>query len=192
MFGGVAAIAIVAIWYFMIFGKIGSDTDAVSDEIDAARAEQQSLEAELRQLEAIEERLPETQAELEDLRGALPQAPQLAAFINEANAIAAATRVSWVSVSPSEPIQTGSVATTQMTIEVGGGYYEVLDYLHRLEGISRLVVVDSLNLTAEGGEQGAVAGAPQLRASLVARMFSLGTASTVPTTTTVPAGTGQV
>jgi hypothetical protein len=45
---------------------------------------------------------------------------------------------------------------------VKGGYYQVLDYLNRLESIPRLVVVDQVSLAAADatGAGGAAVGGP--------------------------------
>jgi hypothetical protein len=37
---------------------------------------------------------------------------------------------------------------------VDGGYFQVLDYLNRLEAMDRIVVVDTLSLAPSGAEDG--------------------------------------
>ncbi|MEA3020026.1 MAG: Pilus assembly protein PilO, partial [Actinomycetota bacterium] len=61
---------------------------------------------------------------------------------------------------------------------VSGGYFEVLDYLDRLNALPRIVVVDSLGLTT--GDAGKT-----ITVSVTARMFSMTAPQVAPTTTTV-------
>lgn len=193
--GVAAALVVVVLWWLLVFSGIRSDTSDVEDEVEAARQERQSLQAQLDRLEDLEARGPEIEAQLLALREALPEQPDLASFITQAYDIGNAAGVVWVSVAPSDPVQTGAVATIQLTVEVQGGYFQVLDYLDRLEELPRFVTVDSISVSTDdaSGGQGAGAsfgGAPGLRASLTARMFSLSAVrEPVATTTTSVPGT---
>lgn len=199
--GAVAAVLVVVLWWMFVFSGMRSEASDVDDDIDAARQERSSLEAQLRQLEELEANSAETEAVLTELRDMLPQVPDLATFIEQANLLGQSAGVNWVSVSPSPPIQQGSVAVTQMSIEVEGGYFQVLEYLRQLEDLQRLVVVDGVSLavgtaTDTGGGDVPPVNldfAPILHASLTARMFSLGvdTAPAASATTTVPPVTEQ-
>lgn len=203
--GIAAAVLVVVLWWMFVFSGIRSDTDDVKDEIEAARREESSLRAQLDELEAIEEQGPEIAAQLAELEDALPQYPDLAEFVTEANAIAESSGITWLSIAPSEPVPVGTIGEIGMNIQVQGGYFQVLDYLNRLEEIDRLVVVDSITLNAgdgteagsgTGGDTGGdlfVGGAPQLSAALTARMFTLSTSTVDPgasaTSTTVAGDT---
>ena len=69
------------------------------------------------------------------------------------------------------PTTTGSTDTVQISMELEGGYFEVLDYLNRLENMPRLVVVDQVSLSA-AEDTADTGGAPSLTASLTGRIFS--------------------
>ena len=64
-------------------------------------------------------------------------------------------------------------------MQVSGTFQQVFDYLRRLELLDRLVVVDSLQLSA-GAAEGA--GPSRLEADIKARIFSTGTAAPVAAT----------
>jgi len=91
-----------------------------------------------------------------------------------------------------------SPSAITVSLEAAGGYFQVLDFLNRLDDLPRVVVVDSLSLTsAEGAAGGEGAAAPQkLAMSITARMFTTapppaaeGEAdTTASTTTTAPSG----
>ena len=169
--GALAAVLVIAVWWMFVFSPVRSDTSTVNTEIDSAQADTQSLEAENKQLEDLEARAPELKADVDRLSAAVPTTPELASFIDAANALGVETGVTWVSVSPTPPATTGSTDTVQISMELEGGYFEVLDYLNRLENMPRLVVVDQVSLSASE-DTADTGGAPSLTASLTGRIFS--------------------
>jgi len=191
--GALGAVLIVALWWMFVFSGIRSESSDVSGEIDTARAETRSLETNLKQLEDLEARAPETEALLGELQAAVPQEAELASFIDEANALGTDTGVTWVSVTPAPPTAAGSTGTIQFTMVVEGGYFQVLDYLNRVENMTRLVVVDGITVD-EGGAAEGEDGPPTLTATLTARMFTQNAPSSVDGATTAPevAGGGGV
>jgi Tfp pilus assembly protein PilO len=188
--GVLAAVLIVAAWWMLLFSPARSDAHKVDSEVKAAKAKSLSLETEEKQLEDLEQRAPQIQADRDRLRSAVPDQPELATFIEQANQLGTDTGVTWVSVSPSEPGAGTAAGEINVGLEVKGGYYQVLDYLNRLESIPRLVVVDQVSLTASdasGAGGAAVGGPPQLTASLTARMFDSGATAVSPDGSTTPA-----
>jgi Tfp pilus assembly protein PilO len=182
--GVLAAVLIVAAWWVFLFSPARSDAKKVESEVKAAKAKSLSLETEQKQLEDLEKRAPQIQADRDRLRNAVPDQPELASFIEQANQLGIDTGVKWVSVSPTEPGAGAAAGTIQVSMQVTGGYYQVLDFLNRLESIPRLVVVDQVSLTASTADAG---GPPQLNASLTARMFDSGATSVSPDGSTTPA-----
>ena len=170
--GALAAVLVLAVWWMFVFSPVRSDTSKVNAEIDSAKADTQSLEAENKQLEDLQARAPELQADLDRLSAAVPTSPELASFIDAANALGVETGVTWVSVSPTPPAAGGSADTVQLSMELEGGYFQVLDYLNRLESMPRLVVVDQVSLSASEDTATNTGGAPKLNASLTGRIFS--------------------
>jgi Tfp pilus assembly protein PilO len=188
-FSVLAVVMVVALWWVFVFSGIRSDADEATKDVETAKAQSTSLEAQLKQLEALEADAPQTQARLDEMRLLLPKEADLAGFIDEANALGAEAGVKWVSVSPAPPTQSGAVSTISFTMTVSGGYYQVLDYLHRVEGMSRLVVVDGV--TIDQGEADEAGGPPELTANLTARMFSQSAVQTAPGAPTTPAANGD-
>jgi Tfp pilus assembly protein PilO len=180
VFGVVGVVAVVALWWFFVMAPIRSDADEVADETEQLRREESALAAQVAELRDIESRGPEIEAELAELREALPEFADLAEFVNAANSIAETAGITWLSVAPSEPVPTGGIGTVNMSIQVEGGYFQVLDYLNRLEELPRLVLVDTIGVTAAGAEGTGTFGAPPLTASLTARMFTLSTSAVDP------------
>jgi Tfp pilus assembly protein PilO len=101
--GVLAAVLIVAAWWVFVFSPARSDANKVGSEVTAAKAKSRSLETEQKQLEDLEKRAPQIQADRDRLRSAVPDQPELATFIEQANQLGTDTGVTWVSISPSEP-----------------------------------------------------------------------------------------
>jgi Tfp pilus assembly protein PilO len=179
----VAAVAIVALWWFFVYSPLGDDLDQAKDDTAAAEAQTASLRAQLQQLEDIEDRSTEIDAEIMRLDSLVPENPDLASFILAANEIALQSGIDWLSITPSPPqADPSGLGVINMQISIQGGFFQALDYLSRLENLQRLVIVDSIDTSAGGATEGGITtgSGPALSISLAARMF----------TDTVPAAPG--
>lgn len=174
------AVLVVIVWFFFYYRPAGDDLSEKEDALKEARAEQVALEDELDSLRALDEEAPSQEAELRRLNAAVPPEPELDTFILEANEIAVEAGIDWLAISPSPPTvgAVGGASVITMTIDVEGGFFQVLDYLNRLEDLERLVVVDSVAISAGTTGEGTAAdsvgatGAPRLSMTLSARMFT--------------------
>ena len=135
---------------------------------------------------AAQAEAPALQAKVEALRVAVPDSPDLAQFILDANDAATASGVDFLSISPTPPtagVDPTQPASVNLAIDVDGGYFQVLDYLNRVDDMDRIVVVDSLDLAPQG-EEGSSTG---LSVSLSARMFTTATPAGLPGAAPAPA-----
>jgi Tfp pilus assembly protein PilO len=78
-------------------------------------------------------------------------------------------------------------------MSISGGYFQVLDFVNRLDRLPRIVVVDALSISS--GTTTGQAGGSQLQVTMQARMFTttakavVGAAGAAGATTTVPGAT---
>lgn len=82
---------------------------------------------------------------------------------------------------------TRAPAEIRLSLQINGGYFQVIDFLNRLADLPRIVVIDGLNITADP--------AGRLTSTVTARTFVQPsalqpTAATTTTTTTVAGGAG--
>jgi Tfp pilus assembly protein PilO len=181
MVGALAVGFVVVVWYMMVYSKAKDDVSSTKSQVSEAQQQTDELTRQKKELESLEDEGPAIAAKLDALHAAVPAQPELAKFIDDAYALEKATGVAWVSVAPSEPTLQDGVGTIPMTIQVNGDYFNVIDYLDGVEGMSRLVVVDTINLTAvtesdagaetTGGDFFSGTG-PELTVTLTARMFT--------------------
>ena len=167
------------------------------DQVATARQEEAALRATLAELQKLASDTT-TEAELARLGTLIPSEPDLAGFIRTMNDLAAAARVDWSSLTPAPAVANaaGGPVTIPITVDVEGTFFQVLDYLKRLEDLERLVVVDALDVAASGAMEGTAKRAVNLRGRTVAA--SAGPAGGAPVATAgasaapVPTSAGSV
>ena len=186
-FGAVgAALVLLLAWFVLLWGPQGGRLEDARDREEAAASANSELELRLDRLQAAQADAPALQAEVEALRVAVPDDPQLAQFILEANDAAAASGVDFLSVSPTPPAASLDPllpAAVNLAVTVDGGYFQVLDYLNRLDAMDRIVVVDTLALAPAAAE----GGPTTLSVTLAARMFTTASPDGLPGAAPVPA-----
>lgn len=194
-----ASLAAVALWFFLLWSPQGGRLEDARSREEAAASVNSELEVKVARLSAAEQRRPELTADLEALRVAVPDAPDLAQFLLDANTASTEAGVDFLSISPTPPVASttpGQPSEIVLSINVEGGYFQVLDFLNRVTALPRIVVVDTLGLTSAESAQ------EPLSVALTARMFTTATsvaqapapapaaatpAPTTPPTTTAPA-----
>ncbi len=215
--GILAAVLTTALWYTMLLKPISSQVSKVKADTTSERAKLEPLQAQLSKAQRDAAHAASFKTELQSLQSAMPDSPALAAFIRDGNGIAAAAGVTWQSTSHATPVVgTAGVSSITLGITVKGTYPQVMDYLGRLAGLQRLVVVDSVQLNAaasagtggggagalggsnsgsSGGSTGPFSGATSLTATIGARMFETPGAATAiggaGATSTASAATGS-
>lgn len=213
----VAAVTVVALlaWFFLLYKPIGDDISSADKRTETAKSELTSLDSQLRELRGVN--VSDLKAQKAKIDAAVPAEPDLAQFILDADDIATESGVDWVSINPSPPAAvSGGPTTIALQIQIQAGFFQLLDYLRNLQqdssatkSIGRLVIVDSINISAGAGSTGSATsgttsatgsslfsadGSPVLTVGLTARMFTRaappasasGVAGTTPTATTAP------
>jgi Tfp pilus assembly protein PilO len=194
VFGVLLTVVVVLIWNIAIFSPRGHKLNDAKKAAQAAQQLEPGLQAQLAQLKQISENGPAIAAELDKLNAAVPASPDLDGFILSANQIAVQAGIDWLSVSPSV-VQAGTTGPSviPLSMQIKGGFFQVLDYLNRLEDMGRLVIVDAINTTASSAA--GVTGPPTLSVTLTGRMFTLAqpaaAAGSVPTPGAVTGTTGS-
>lgn len=219
-------IAMVLAWWFLLWGprnRSYNDADAAAQQ---AQAQLTQLQAQYNRLLSIKQQIPAFQAELAKIQTAVPDKPQLDQIILNINGAAVDSGVQLLSLSPTPPAAASSAGTAaaataappsiRVSLSLKGGYDQVLDFINRLDGLPRLLVIDTVGLTSNAsgpsatstasGTAGTAAVTPpaELTISLTVRLFTTTaqpaggstTTTTAPaggsgaTTTTVPGGAG--
>jgi Tfp pilus assembly protein PilO len=200
----------LALWYNFLLKPARSDASKVKDETAAERVKLQPLQAQVAQANADKAHAAAVRARLALLQHAIPETPELANFIRDANGVAAASGIDWLSVTHGEPVVgTDGTASIAVGMQIKGTYEQTVDYLTRVAKLSRLLVIDNVQITAAAGgtaapggavdtsgqSTGPFSGASSLNVTITARMFESAqvvpdatAAATAGATTATPAG----
>jgi Tfp pilus assembly protein PilO len=187
--GGLVGFLMLALWYNFLLKPTNAKVSKVKADTETERAKLQPLQAQVAQANIDASHADTFKARLAVLKHAVPDSPELANFIRDANDIAQASGITWQSVTHGPPTAgVGGPSTITLGIQVQGTYDQVLDYLARMAELKRLVVIDSVQFspagtTGAGAGGGAGAGASQssgpfsgastLAVSISARMFEV-------------------
>lgn len=182
------SVALLLLWFVALWGPQGGKLKDAHNRTDVAKADNGQLELRLSRLKAAQKKAPELMADLERLRRAVPDDPELAQFILDANQAATDAGVDFLSISPGVPEQKDPTRppVISLGISVNGDYFSVLDYLDRINALPRIVVIDNLSLAPQASNTGEL-----LTVSLTARMFATSAPQIAPTTTTTTAPASQ-
>jgi hypothetical protein len=216
LLAGAGALLVLAAGVLLLIRPTQRATAAANAEVDAAVAESQSLRDQIEALEALEPKAAELKARASLARSEFPATPALPSLVDALQDSANLAGVELGTVAPSTPkastIQP-QLAEITTTLDVTGGYFEIQDFLVRLENLvkgadpervpPRSVLVRSVNLSA-GSDQGtgdsaaATPGAStspgELNGNIVLLVFQLAQPAAAPgapaTTPAAPADQG--
>jgi Tfp pilus assembly protein PilO len=202
-----ALLVLVAATLLLIRPTRQATAEARADR-DAAVSESQSLRDQIKALEALKPKEAELKAQAALARAEFPATPGLPALIDALQDSASQAGVELGTVNPSTPKTStlnSQLAEITTTVDVSGGYFEIQDFLVRLENLikgsdpgrvaPRSVLVQSVNL-ATGSESatgdsassaGTAASPDELRGDIVLTVFQLAQSSGTSSTPAAPA-----
>ena len=163
---GVAAMVLVLVAGAMLLVRPQRQAASQArDDERVARRESQTLHDQIRALEALQANEPALREEARKALAEFPPTPALPGLVNALQDMADQAGVELASVSPSPPKPSSlhpqlAEITTQLTVE--GGYFEIQDFLTRLEDLvkgadtaggvpPRSLLVSSVSVSASSG-----------------------------------------
>lgn len=171
----VGVVVILAAGWFLLISPKHSEAADLRTQADAKLAANTQLRSQIAMLKAQAKDLPRQQARLAAVAAKIPDNPALPALIRALSGAADAAGVELVSLSPTAPaavagvvpaapvqpvaasgaaapvrrVSTAAAGTLQnigVTMNVVGGYFQVEQFLDRVENLSRALKVTTLNL----------------------------------------------
>jgi Tfp pilus assembly protein PilO len=169
-----SAFLVLLVWYFLLWSPRGKAIDNAKKERAGFESQAQELQSQLSRLQEAKRTEAATRAKIDALRQAIPDEPNLAQFILDANDAATRSGIDFLSISPTPPAPPPDAtpdAPSQigLSISITGGYFQIIDFVNRINDLTRIVVIDTMNISSS-----ATAG---LSVQLTGRMF-VGTAPT--------------
>ncbi len=182
---GAAVVLTGLLWYLFLLRPATGRLSEARRELTSARQEEQRLQLELARLKDLERRAPELQRRLDEVGEKIPPTPDLPGLIRLLQGAADGAHVDLTSITASAPSRAAqaSVTSIDLSLVVVGGFFQIDDFLARLENLPRAALVRGVNLGA--GPR----GLPQLQATVQVRVFTSFLPSASPTPGPSPAGT---
>jgi Tfp pilus assembly protein PilO len=188
-----ASVVLMGIWYVAVFSPQSKSVHKAHTEESAAKTQAEGLRSQIAVLQRQKADLPASTAKLTTLKLSLPDTPALDKLIDDINAAAAATGVDWQTITPAKPATYGAgpaqavaggfpggMQSVTVALQVNGAYKQITDFVVKLNGLSRLLDVGSINLSGVGG-------AAKSTAQITTQIFFVPPAAgTVPAATTTP------
>ena len=209
----VAALLVVIAATLLLIRPTRQATAQAHADRDAATSESQTLRDQIKALEALQPNEAELRAKANQARAEFPDTPALPGLVDALQDAASLAGVELASVAPATPkasTTTPQLAEIPTTVTVSGGYFEIQDFLVRLENLvkgsdpgrvpPRSVLVRSVGLTgsqsgnATGDSAAAMDGsapADQLKGNIELLVFQLAQPSGTSSTPATPAASAS-
>lgn len=151
--GVLAAILATAVWFFFLISPRNAKIGELDDDLNIALAEASSLRIAVAALQEVQNNDVAFLAAIGQMEAGIPEEPELAVFIEEVTALAEANGVTLQSLAPAEPVKFAELPVYEISISLAmeGEYFELLGFLFGLDDMERLVVIESISITAGGG-----------------------------------------
>lgn len=175
----VVAIAVVALLIVPKFTEL-AELDAQQT---AAEQELQATVAQLQRLQEAKANAAVTQSELLRLANEFPENPELPSLIIELQDTANASGLTFMRISPAEPVAPAGAQYTELpiTVNVQGYWADIVDYMRRLNQMTRAIRMTDVALSpmqtaaaAGGGAATEDENGPKLNLDLTMRAYVMG------------------
>ena len=167
------AVALVALSFFFLIKPKMDEVGELEVEAEDLRTQQTQVETQIASLEAVRADSPNLEAELAAVDGVIPDSPALPAALRQLQVAGDDSGVTLVSVAPGRPSAVEGATTPELsviplTLTLDGGYFQVVDFLRRIEDpaiTARGILITSVAVNPSEY--------PTLSVNINASMFSL-------------------
>lgn len=166
----VAAIAFIVtallLVIFVLVPQIVSLRGAMAEEAQASQS-LESAKATLKQLEDLKRESQKTESRLVQVNRKTPSDAELPSLIMQMEDASKKAGVDFILIKPGPPVQKDEYQEIPLDIRINGYFYELLDFVYRVEKLPRLVNVITIDIK-EGK-----AKLPNIEVSLKANIYVL-------------------
>jgi Tfp pilus assembly protein PilO len=179
---GLAIILVLFLWYRFVYSSMDSQASKATQAAQDAKTQADSLQHQLNELTGTSQK---KKASNDELQKAIPPTPDVGAFLRQVQQVRDSVGIpdAFQTIVPTAPTAQSGGGTVGMGITVKGSYSQMMDYVNRLNKLSRLVVIDNVQITAStaggtssGGPTGEVfagqGAPPELSMQISARLFT--------------------
>jgi Tfp pilus assembly protein PilO len=172
----VVAVVLIVAWYFLLFSPTQRKLSDLDTQIQSAQSALDTANMEVVKLESYKKTAPQSRAEIVRLGKMLPESEGIPGLIIELTKTAEASGVGVTNITRGTTTPGTPFGIQTLTIQVKGRYFDVEDFLYRLEEYvafrnasfrvtGRLLQVTQLTMTPETTE-GTTGGSPPLAVTI--------------------------
>jgi Tfp pilus assembly protein PilO len=188
----VAGIGVVVLAFLLVFFLLlpkSHDVSDAHDQLDQLRSQQEILESQKAALEDARTRAPEARRTIKQVEEQIPPVADLPGLILLLQNAATSAGLDVVSLSPANPTlaPSGDISVISVSLSTTGTYFEVTDFMHRIETLPRAAKVTSLSLAPAAAAT--VGSIPQLTVTGTIDLYTSDT-SAGPGSSPGPTGAG--
>lgn len=171
-----ASILLIAAFWMLLWQPKQEEIASVRAETERIEAQAAQVRVEIAALQQVREEAPQVQAELMALETIVPHESALPSMLRQLQKAADDSNLTLVSITPSRPTAvtaeggTEGLAAISTAIDLEGGYFQIVDFLRRMEDpeISpRGLLINAVNVTGDPEEH------PLLRVTLQGDVFAI-------------------
>jgi Tfp pilus assembly protein PilO len=131
-------ILLVAMFYLLVFQPAREELAEVEDRIAVQEEQQRMLRAEIERLETVRQTAPDVEAELAAADAVVPRDTALPAALRQLQVAADEAGIVLSSISTARPAELPDppepgLSSIGLNLQVAGGYFQVVDFLRRVE-----------------------------------------------------------
>lgn len=171
---GVAVLAVLVV-VFLVLPKMGQVSEAKT-QLSEAASEEQTLLSREQALEDAKAAAPEARATIAEVDQMIPPTADESGILLLLNNAAGAAGLDLLSLAPGTPTldPTSGLSSISVSVSAEGTYFDVTEFLYRIETLPRAAKVTALSLSP--GETG-VGGIPTLSASVTLVLYTSDTSA---------------
>ncbi len=200
----VVAVVLIVAWYFLLFSPKQRELDDLDQQVQSAQTALTEAQNKVVELEAYKKTAPQSRAEVVRLGKMLPTSEGIPGLIIELTKTAEASGVAVTSIARGTTTAGSPYGIQALTLQVGGRYFDVEDFLYRLEEYvafrnasfrvtGRLLQVTQLTMQASTSTtETSTSGSPPLAVTIGLNAYLWGgVAQTAPAVDAAAAGGAQ-
>jgi len=182
------AVVIAVAWYFLLLNPTRTSIAQTTQELETTQASLSAAKQQVVRLESYKESAPQSRAEIVRLGKMLPMSEGIPSLVVQLSKTASSSGVSLDAISRGESTAGQPFGIQSVTVEISGRFFDVEDFLHRLENYvafhnedfrvtGRLLQVESVTLTPSGDSESNSMTSPTLKATVILNAYLWGEAT---------------
>jgi Tfp pilus assembly protein PilO len=149
LFAAVAVVVVAILLIVVLVLPKEHDVSKAQDQLDQARSEQTTLEVRKAALEQAKVDAPKAVKTIANVHKRIPPVADEPGFILLLDNAAASAGIDIVTLTPSTPVfdSTTGLSTITVAVSATGSYFDITDFMYKIETLPRAAVVTALSLS---------------------------------------------